>query len=168
MNRRTFAPLAVILILVTLVVACGKSEKTPAVSTTPIAELIQAGKPPVVVGSLSRGISPMPTFTMSLTNISDCNVQSVMGTVLFFDKDDKFLPESKTDTGYSELASIKPGEKIELQTMTNDDNAVSGKWIIKEVIYLKMNPVDKILGEIPYKWTNKNYEAELAAATATR
>ncbi len=167
MNRRAFAPIAALLVLVIIVSACQKSEKTPAVATTPIAELIKAGKPPVLMGSMTRSISPVaPTFTISVTNVSDCPVESLKGVVVYFDKDDKFLPGSQTDAGYAELTAIKPGEKIELQTIASDENALTGKWILKEVIYMKPNPVDKKFGDLPYKWTNPNFEAELAAATA--
>lgn len=158
--------LAVILVVASLTITCGKKGEEKVEGTTPIAELIKAGKPPVVMGSMNRGISPIaPTFTVSLTNVSDCPIKSVSGTVVFFDKDGKFLPDSKTDSGYAELTTIKPGERIELQTMTQDQNAVSGRWIIKQVIYMKMNPLDRMFGELPYKWTNPNYEAELASAT---
>jgi hypothetical protein len=166
MNRRVVALSAVVLALAGLFIACGGSKKEQAASTTPIAELIQAGKPPVVMGRLSRGISPIaPTFTISVTNVSDCPVEAVKGTIVFFDKDDKYLPDSQAETGYSELEAIKPGEKIELQTMTKDEKAVTGKWILKEVVYLKQNPLGKNFGELPYKWTNPNFETELAAAT---
>ena len=118
------------------------------------------------MGSMTRGISPVaPTFSISVTNVSDCSVKSITGTVVYFDKDGKYLPEAKADTGYAELTAIKPGERIELSTMTKDENAASGQWIIKQMIYLKMNPVDKLYGELPYKWSNPNYNAELEAAS---
>jgi hypothetical protein len=88
----------------------------------------------------------------------------VTGTVLYFDKDGKLLPEGKVESSYGELSPIKPGEKIELSIIAKDENAVSGKWIIKEVVYLKQNPLDKSYPPLPYKWTNPNYETELGAA----
>jgi len=115
---------------------------------------------------MSRGISPVaPTFTVSLMNVSDCPIQSVSGTVVYFDKDGKYLPEAKADSGYAELTAIEPGEKIELSTMSKDENTVSGQWIIKEVIYLKPIPVKNVSGDLPHKWINPNYDAELEAAS---
>jgi hypothetical protein len=158
--------LAVILIFALTMAACGKKGNEAAKGTTPIADLIAAGKSPVAMGSMFRGISPVaPTFTVSVTNISDCPIKSIAGTVVYFDKDGKYLPEAKADTGYAELTAIKPGERIELSTMTKDENAASGQWIVKQVIYMKMNPVDKLYGELPYKWNNPNYDAELEAAS---
>lgn len=152
--------------LLVLTAACGKGGETAApAGTTPIDELIKAGKGPIEVGSMLKGISPMlPTFTLFLKNVSDRPVKMIMGTVLYFDENDKLIPESKADLNYGELEEIKAGAKIELQTMTEHKAAVRGKWIVKEVVYLKMNPVDKAYGELPYKWTNPNYEAELKAA----
>jgi len=152
--------------LLGLTAACKKGgESAPPAGTTPIDDLIKAGKGPVEVGSMFKGINPvMPTFTLSLKNVSDRPVQMILGTVLYFDENDKLIPESKADLNYGELEVVKPGASIELQTMTEHKEAVRGKWIIKEVVYLKMNPVDKAYGELPYKWTNPNYETELKAA----
>lgn len=146
--------------------ACKKSgESAAARGTTPIDDLLKAGKSPIEVGSLMRGISPVaPMFTLTLKNVSDRPVKTVMGTVVFFDENGRLIPESKSDLGYGELQEIMPGDEIRLSTMTNDEKAVSGKWIIKEVIYMRPNPVDKTYGDLPYKWTNPNYEAELKAA----
>ena len=168
MNRKTgtFMVIAAVMFFAATLATCKKTGNGAVQGATPMAELLKAGKPPVALGSMMRGISPIaPTFNMTVTNVSDCPIKSLMGTVVYFDSDGKFIPGSPVDSGYAELTTIKPGEKIELSTMSNDENAATGKWILKEVIYMKMNPVDKLYGELPYKWTNPNYEAELAAAT---
>jgi hypothetical protein len=69
--------------------------------------------------------------------------------------------------GYGELSPIKPGEKIQLSTMTQNEKAVSGKWIIKEVVYEKPSPL-KNMGSIMMKWTNPSFDAEVAAAEAKK
>ena len=155
------------LILAGMFAACGKGGDSgaKAAATTPIADLIKAGKPPVVVSNLFRGISPIaPTFTVSVTNVSDSPVSMVNGVVLFFGENEAFLADSKKDMGYGELSPIKPGEKIELSTMTDNEKAISGKWIIKEVVYEKPSPLGKNMGSIMMKWTNPGFEAEVAAA----
>ncbi len=165
-NKTLIGLLFAALVLAGLFVACGKGGDggAKASSTTPIADLIKAGKPPVVVGNLFRGISPVaPTFTVSVTNVSDCPVSMLNGVVLFFGENQAFLADSKKDMGYGELSPIKPGEKIELSTMTQDEKAISGKWIIKEVVYEKPSPL-KNMGSIMMKWTNPNFDAEVAAA----
>jgi hypothetical protein len=165
-NKAVLGSLFVALIFACLFAACGKGGDggAKAASTTPIADLIKAGKPPIVVSSLFRGISPVaPTFTISVTNMSDCPVSMIQGVVLFFDEAGAVLADSKKDMGYGELSPIKPGEKIELSTMTQNEKAVSGKWIIKEVVYEKPSPL-KNMGSIMMKWTNPNFDAEIAAA----
>jgi hypothetical protein len=154
------------LVLAGLFAACGKGGDggPKAAATTPIDDLIKAGKPPVIVGNLFRGISPIaPTFTVSVTNVSGSPVSIIQGVVLFFGENGAFLPDSKKDMGYGELSPIKPGEKIELSTMTQDQKATSGRWIIKEVVYEKPSPL-KNMGSIMMKWTNPNFDAEVAAA----
>jgi hypothetical protein len=144
--------------------ACSKAEKKPTAGTTPIDQLIQEGKSPVVVGNLFRGISPVAaTFTVSVANVSDCPVSMLNGVILFFDQAGAYIPDSKHDMGYSDISPIAPGAKIELQTMTPNDKAVGGQWIIKEVVYEKETKF-KEYGKLPMKWTNKNFDAELAAA----
>jgi hypothetical protein len=171
MKSKTLIGLAFLaLVLAGLFNACGKGGDggAKAAATTPIADLIKAGKPPVVVSGLFRGISPVaPTFTISVANVSDCPVSMIQGVVLFFDANGAVLPDSKKDMGYGELSPIKPGEKIELSTMTQNEKAVSGKWIIKEVVYEKPSPL-KNMGSIMMKWTNPGFDAEVAAAEAKK
>jgi hypothetical protein len=163
-NKCLIGGLGLVLILGSSTACKKEGEKAAASNTIPIAELIQAGKSPVEVGNLSRGISPVaPTFTVTVANISDAPVQAVNGTVVFFDEGGKCLPDTVAESGYTDLSPIKPGDKVQLQIMTQNDKAVSGKWIIKEVVYEKPNPLGKQYGTLPFKWTNPNFEAELAA-----
>ena len=148
--------------------ACSKGEKTPPANTTPIDQLIQAGKSPVEVGTLRRSISPVAaTFTVAVANVSDCPVSLLKGVVLFYDESGAYIPDSKHEMGYSDISPIGAGAKIELQTIAPNDKAVSGKWIIHEVIYEKETKF-KEYGKLPMKWTNKNYDAEVSAAEAKK
>jgi hypothetical protein len=147
-----FALIAVLVLLVGAA-ACSKGEKTPPAGTTPIDQLIQAGRPPVEVGNLVRGISPVaPTFTVTVTNVCDRPVSLLSGVVLFYDEAGAYIPDSKQEMGYADLSPIAAGAKIQLQTMTQNEKAVSGKWIIKQVVYSKPAPV-KGLGDLDFKWT---------------
>lgn len=144
--------------------ACGKGENRPVAGTTPIDQLIQAGKPPVETGRMSRGISPvMPTFTMSVTNVSDVPVSLINGTVVFFDENGKALTDTIQDAGCTDRSPVEPGAKVELQIMTSNEKAVTGKYLLKEVIYEKTNPKFKEYGALSMKWKNPGYDAELAA-----
>ncbi len=168
-DKRVLRILSVLLLLGGLGVACqsGSDETTPAVRTTPIGELLRAGKAPIEVGKLIRGMSPVaPTFTVTLANISDRPVSLVKGTVVFFDANGKCLPNSITESGYTDLTPIAPGDSIQLSIMTDVEEAVSGKWVIKEVIYNKKNPLGKEFPDLPYRWTNPNFDSELAAESS--
>jgi hypothetical protein len=144
--------------------ACGQGEKKAPANTTPIDQLIQAGKAPVEIGGLTRGISPVaPTFTVSVTNVSDCPVSLLNGVVFFYNESGAYIPDSKREMGYTDVSPIAPGARIELQTMTQNERAVAGKWIVQQVIYKKTTKF-KEYGELPFKWTNKNFDAEAAAA----
>lgn len=164
--KRTLGILIVISAVVGLA-ACNKESNGPVAGTTPIDQLIQAGKPPVETGALSRGISPvMPTFTMSVTNVSDMPVSLINGTVIFFDENGKPLPDTIQDAGYTDLSPIAPGAKIDLQIMTSNEKAVSGKYLLKDAIYEKTNPKFKEYGALSMKWRNPGYEEALKAEKA--
>jgi hypothetical protein len=108
----------------------------------------------------------MPTFTMSVANVSDMPVSLINGTVIFFDEQGKALADTIQDAGYTDLSPIAPGAKIELQIMSSNEKAVSGKYLLKDIIYEKTNPQFKEYGALPMKWKNPGYEAALKAEKA--
>jgi hypothetical protein len=148
----------IVMIALAGLTGCNKESGGPVVGTTPIDQLIQAGKPPVETGPMSRGISPIaPTFTMSVTNVSDMPVSLINGTVIFFDENGKALADTIQDAGYTDISPIAPGAKIELQIMSSNDKAA---------IYEKTNPKFKEYGALSMKWKNPGYEAALKAEKA--
>jgi hypothetical protein len=162
MNKKVLiVGLAAVLALAGSFAACGKGGDSgaKAAATTPMADLIKAGRPPVTVA---------PTFTVSVTNVSDCPITLLKGMVMFFDENGALLPDTKQESGYGDLSPIRPGEKIELSMMTGNEKAASGKWIIQEVVYEKPSPLGKNMGTIDMRWTNAAFEAELAAAEAKK
>ena len=161
--KRTIGiPVAILSVLI--LAACDKGSEGPVAGTTPIDELIESGKSPVETGSLSRGISPIaPTFTMGVTNVSDMPVSLINGTVVFFDEAGKVLSDTVQEAGYTDITPIAPGSTIELQIMSSNEKAVSGKYILKEVTYEKMNPKFKEYGALTLKWENPGHDAALSA-----
>ncbi len=159
--KRTIGiPVAISLML--SLTACDKGSEGPVAGTTPIDQLIEAGKSPVETGPLSRGISPiMPTFTMDVTNVSDMPVSLINGTVIFFDGGGKALQNTIQEAGYTDITPIAPGSSIELQIMSSDDKAVTGKYILKEVAYEKTNPKFKEYGALTMKWENPGHDDAL-------
>lgn len=148
MTHRSFASAIGIVLILGSVAACtsGSEEAAtadaPKTATIAVAQLIEAGKPPVEIGNLIRGISPvMPTFSVSVANVSDAPVKLIKGTVVFFDEDGKCLPDTIAESGYTDLSPIAPGATITLQMMVQNEKASSGKWILKEVIYEQPNPL---------------------------
>ena len=157
----------IVMIALAGLTGCNKESGGPVVGTTPIDQLIQAGKPPVETGPMSRGISPIaPTFTMSVTNVSDMPVSLINGTVIFFDENGKALADTIQDAGYTDISPIAPGAKIELQIMSSNDKAVTGRYLLKDAIYEKTNPKFKEYGALSMKWKNPGYEAALKAEKA--
>jgi len=164
MNKKTLCLLLGLVLFIGGIAACKKGAEKPPAGTTPVDQLIAAGKAPIVIGSLFKGMNPvLPTFNVQVVNVSDAPVKLINGTVVFFDENGKALPEAVKEVGYTDLSPIPPGEKIELSIVASDEKAVTGKWILKNVIYEKPNPVDPDYGNLPFKWTNPNFEAELAA-----
>ncbi|HQW30221.1 MAG TPA: hypothetical protein PK529_13595 [Verrucomicrobiales bacterium] len=103
----------------------------------------------------------MPTFTMEVTNVSDMPVSLINGTVIFFDGGGKVLQNTIQEAGYTDITPIAPGSSIELQIMSSDDKAVTGKYILKEVAYEKTNPKFKEYGALTMKWENPGHDDAL-------
>jgi predicted small lipoprotein YifL len=163
-RNRLSVVLSLVLTLGSLAACKKEGPAAPPAGTTPVDELVQAGKSPVEVGNLRRGLSPIaPTFSVTVSNVSDAPVKLINGTVVFFDENGKCLPDAVAEAGYTDLSPIAPGGKVELQILTPNEKAVSGTWVIKEVVYEKPNPLDKAYGNLPFKWANPNFEAALAA-----
>jgi hypothetical protein len=164
MKRKSLCLLLGVALVLGGLAACKKGPEKPPAGTTPIDDLVKAGKSPITVGNLVRGISPVaPTFSVTVANVSDAPVKLINGSVVFFDENGKALADSIQESGYTDLEPIPAGGKIQLSMIAADEKAVSGKWIVKEVVYEKPNPVDKRYGNLSYKWTNPNFEAELSA-----
>lgn len=165
--KNALRSLIVVLAAVACIAACNKEADGPIAGTSPIDQLIQAGKPPVETGPMSRGISPVaPTFTMSVTNVSDMPISLINGTVIFFDENGKALADTIQDAGYTDLSPIAPGAKIELQIMSSNEKAVTGKYLLKYALYEKTNPKFKEYGALSMKWKNLGYDAALKAEKA--
>lgn len=161
------AALAILAIIVILAAGPGCKKGGGKVPGTPVEDLVAAGQPLVVAGPMVKGISPIaPTFTMSMTNASSSPIAAVGGTVIFFDAEGKALQDTIADAGYAEVAPIPPGGKVEMRIMTPNEKAVSGKWIIKDALYEKQNPMGKEYGTLPYKWSNPGYGEALQAEKA--
>ncbi|MDD8025887.1 MAG: hypothetical protein PHI34_05195 [Acidobacteriota bacterium] len=163
LRKSALAILAIVVILAAGPACQGGGKNTG----LPVEDLIAAGQPLVVAGPMVKGASPIaPTFTMSLTNASNAPIAAVGGTVIFFDAEGKALLDTVADAGYAEVAPIPPGGKIEMRIMAQNEKAVSGKWILKDALYEKTNPMGREYGTLPYKWSNPGYGDALQAERA--
>ncbi|MBI4893188.1 MAG: hypothetical protein HY821_21370 [Acidobacteria bacterium] len=143
---------------------CGSEEKKAPANTTPIGELIQAGKGPLVVSELRpSGNMVVAKFKVSVENVSDSHVDLMSGVALYYDEKGAYIKDSKREMGYAEMGGIAPGEKIELETMAGLENARKGKVILEKVVYKKDVGMQG-MGPIAMKWTNPKFAAEVAAA----
>lgn len=122
-------------------------------------------KCPIEVTSTSKTISPIPTFILNVKNISPYNVTGFNAGAIFFDEKGKPLSTTPQEIPFDGvLEPLTAGSESELQTI-GEEKAVSLKVVIKDCVYTKMNPVDKIYGELPYKWTNPGYDKEIKKLT---
>lgn len=154
--RKVITILAVLL-LVAGFASCGQEEK-PQEEVT-----FDTSKCPIEVVSSSKSISPIPTFNLTVSNISPYDVTGFNASAIFLDEKDKPLSTTPVEIPYDgTLDPIKPGSTVELQSI-GEENAVSMKVVIKDCIYEKMNPVDKLYGKLPYSWKNKDLEKQIKA-----
>ena len=138
--------------------ACRFKEKAP--EGIPMAQLIQQGRSPVEISGLQRSIGPMPSFSMTLANLSDRKVDSVRWTVLLFKSDGKLLADGQAEGGYGEFPGIAPGASVQGLFAAGSDKAATARLVVREVVY-----TDKVMDmEIAKKWTNPKHDAEVKTA----
>lgn len=149
--------------------ACGSKTTGPPPGTTPMQDLIKAGKAPLEVVAFTPMLNPMmPQFKLVLKNVSDKDVKAVKWTALFLDKDGKLLPDGKQDGGYAELGGIAAGETLE-GVSSAVGSCASGRLVIQSVVYETLPPgaeKNEAMSHmrISMVWKNPTYEAEVAAA----
>jgi len=166
MKTRGSPVLVCVFISLALVCCQRQGEEKPA-GTLPVREALAAGRSPVEIGS----VVPMPvslaapTFKVTVKNVTDAPLTSIVWTAVAFDENRNPLPEGEVEGGYADpLNPIAAGESRELSFMIQVEKTASVKLALKEVVYRLPNPLGKKYGDLPYKWTNPFYAAELQKA----
>jgi hypothetical protein len=156
--RRTLIQVLTCACLLVSVTSCGSKEKVP--DGLSMDQLIQAGRSPVEIKGVQRSIGPVPSFRMTLANLSDRKVDSVLWTVLLFKADGKPLEGGRAEGGYAEFPGIAPGGSVDGMVSAGSDEAATARLFVREVVY-----TEKALDmEISKKWTNPKHDAEVAEA----
>ena len=131
---------------------------------TPMAQLLQAGTCPVEVSGVSRSMGPVPTFRLTLRNLSDRKVDSVRWTVMAFKVDGTLVAGSKGEGGYAEYPGIAPDSSVNGMIQAGSDDAATARFVIRDIVY-----TDKVMDmEIAKKWTNPNHDAAVKKALEKR
>jgi hypothetical protein len=167
MIKIRWSPVFVLVFMFLALVACQRPGEEKPAGALPIKQVLAAGQSPVVVGSaVPMLVSPVaPTFKVTVKNVTDAPLDSILWTAVVFDENGNPLPEAEVEGGYADpLNPIAAGEASQLSFMIQDEKAASVKLVLKEVIYKAPNPLGKKFGDLPYKWTNPFYEAELKTA----
>jgi hypothetical protein len=157
---------AFVCLLIALVGCQRPAEEKPA-GTMPVREALAVGRSPVQMGSVIPVPVSLaaPTFKVTVKNITDAPLDSVSWTAIPFDENRNPIPEGEVEGGYADpLNPIAAGETRELSFTIQAEKAASVKLVLKEVIYKSPNPMGKNYADLPYKWTNPFYEAELRIA----
>jgi hypothetical protein len=135
--------------------ACGNQEK-------PEEKIIfDETKCPVEVGNISKSIGPQTVFNLSVKNVSPFDVTGFNAGAILFDENGKPLSTTPEEISFEgTIEPIKSGQTSQLGSSI-DKEATTMKIVIKDCIYMKMNPVDEKFGELPYKWENKDYDKQI-------
>jgi hypothetical protein len=166
MKAQRTAILALVILLVTLFGCKNPGGGKPA-GVVSIKEALAAGRAPVEIGSVvpMPVSSAAPTFKVTVKNVTDTPLDSILWTAVVFDEKGNILPEGEVEGGYTDpLNPILAGEACELSFMIEDEKAASVKLVLKEVIHKGPNPLAKSNGDLPHKWTNPFYAAEMRKA----
>ena len=128
------------------------------ITVTSVDQLIEEGKSLVEVTSISRAnpLAPIPTFGVKVTNISDVLIEVINGTVVYFDEEGNPIPELISETGTAD--SLRSGETMELSMFLDHEEAVSGEWLIENIVYRKQLSGS---GRMMLKWENPSFAADL-------
>ncbi len=162
-----WSPVLVLVFLALALVCCQRQGEEKPAGTLPVREVLAAGRSPVEI----RSIVPMlvslaaPTFKVTVKNVTDAPLTSIVWTAVAFDENGNPIPEGEVEGGYADsLNPIAAGETSELSFMIQVEKTASVKLVLKEVICKAPNPMGKKYGDLPYKWTNPYYAAELKKA----
>ncbi len=156
---------AVLAAAVLLVSGCDEKKKLPA-DVQPMEQLKASGKSPLELTSSTRSIAPLPgaaAFTATVKNVSDRRVTMFKGTMVVFDGDGKALALESSDSGWSDLSGIEPGEAVQLQVMVPSEDAARLKLVFREVMYDAPNPLGKDMPALTMAWKNAKADAEVTA-----
>lgn len=146
---------------------CPEKAKAPPAGVKPVAQLDAEGKAPLQLVSSSASIAPLPEgamFNVTIKNVSDARVTMFKSVVLLLDESGKLVPDGQSESGWSELSGIEPGESVQLSLGVPTKGARLS-LVFKEVFYDFPSPV-KDFPPLTKKWTNSRLDQELAAVKA--
>ena len=165
-------PLLVILVLLILTTfGCDKdSEELEAkenpngsgseeIVTKSISQLTEEGKSPVEISNLERVemFYPVPIhYYFSITNLSNAQIRTIKGVVVFIDSDGNYVPGQISETGTADF--ISPGQTVEFQMFGSEDDAIdSGIIVVENMTYSS--------GNFMQRWENPNFAVEIEELT---
>jgi hypothetical protein len=127
---------------------------SPVTFTQPMAQ-------PMASGVLGQGL-----FAFQVDNTSHCDISAVKFAAVLFDESGKRIAGDPQEVGLTgEVGDIHPGESYECKFTTGDDKAARAAVVLKEVLYVFVPEGESnSLFKVPMKWTNKSFDAQLAAA----
>ena len=158
--------LALVALATLVVTGCGGPDGPPP-GTTPMKDLLAAGRAPLEVVSFANAGNPvMPQFNLALKNVSDAKVTAVQWTAVFTTADGTPVADGHLDGGYAELGGIPAGETLAGRTGA-PSGAARGRLVLKSVLYEALPPgaeTNESLRHMTFakKWTNPAYEKELS------
>jgi hypothetical protein len=167
MMKIRWYPVLVLVILLTALYSCQRQAEEKPAGTLSVREVLAAGRSPVQMGSVVPMLVSLaaPTLKVTVKNVTDAPLTSIVWTAVAFDENRNPIPEGEVEGGYADsLNPIAAGETSELSFMIQVEKAASVKLVLKEVIYKAPNPMGKKYADLPYKWTNPYYAAELKKA----
>ncbi|UMZ73663.1 hypothetical protein [Natranaerofaba carboxydovora] len=127
--------------------------------TKSISQLTEEGKSPVEISKLIRKdmFYPLPTtYDFSITNVSNAQIRTIKGVVVFIDSDGNYVPGQIAETGVAEF--ISPGQTVEFQLYGSEDESIhSGIIVVENMTYSS--------GNFMQRWENPNFAAEIEELT---
>ena len=110
-NRCLFALLTVLAAF--FAAECQRSSVQSTGDAQPVREVLAAGRAPVEMGAVTPMLvsAGAPTFSVKVRNVTDAPLDSILWTVVPFDRAGNIIPDGEEEGGYADpLNPIGPGE----------------------------------------------------------
>jgi len=159
-------PVVLILVFAASCVSCGDAAHRPIPAGPRAPGLAAEGQPPVLLTAVAvEGHPPLPTYHVTLRNLSDRPVRRVLATVVYLDAEGRAIAGEDQDVAFgSPLKAIDPGVTLESTFLSRVERAPGVRLVVRSITFLEKGTIREPRTR---EWANPRYDADLAVLHGT-